>query len=174
MVLLHYFDDFLTISRPGSTECYRNLQIMVQVCQLLNILLAIEKIVRMEACLLEDKFVRLRSVLAEWLDKRKATKWQILSLVGILRHAAKVVCPGRIFVCHIMYSVTAQVTELDHFTRLNNGFRSDSLWWHLFADWNGCSYPQFTIQTDASGTWDYKVFSNVLLFDKTAFCIITE
>ena len=182
-VLLHYLDDFLTIGRPGSSECYRNLQIMIQVCQLLNVPLAIEKIdgpatvleflgtlldtVRMEARLPDDKLIRLRSAVAEWLDKRKATKQQILSLVGILQHAAKVVRPGRIFVRR-MYSFAAQVSELDHFTRLNNGFRSDLCWWHLFAnDWNGCSFlrvvceephPQFTIQTDASGSWGCGAF----------------
>ena len=70
---------------------------------------------------------------------------QILSLVGILQHAAKVVRPGRVFVRR-MYSVTAKVKEMDHFT--------------FASEWNGCSFlkvvegnqhPQFTIQTDASG-----------------------
>lgn len=183
--VLHYLDDFLTIGRPGSTECYRNLQIMIQVCQLLNVPLAIEKIdgpstvldflgilldtVRMEARLPEDKLTRLRAAVTEWLDKRKATKRQVLSLVGVLQYATKVVRPGpgRIFVRR-MYSVVAQVSEMDYFTRLNSGFRSDLFWWHLFAnDWNGCSFlkivagephPQATIQTDASGAWGCGAF----------------
>ena len=104
-----------------------------------------------------------------WLDKRKATKCQILSLVGLLQHAAKVVRAGRIFVRR-MYSVAAQVKELDHFTRLNKGFRSDLYWWHTFVgDWNGRGFlqaaqgeqkPTIIIQTDASGAWSCGAFHN--------------
>ena len=109
--ILHYLDDFLTIGRPGSIECILT---MIQVCQLLNVPLATEKVegpateleflgiildtVRMEARLPEDKLSRLRMMVRDWLDKHKATKRQILSLVGVLQHAAKVVRPGRVFV----------------------------------------------------------------------------
>ena len=175
--LLHYLDDFLTIGRPLTSECHHNLTIMKQVCQLLKVPLAIEKVegpstcleflgilldtVRMETRLPDDKLARLKAEVVSWLDKRKATKRQVLSLVGLLQHAAKVVRAGRIFVRR-MYSVAAQVKELDHFTRLNKGFRSDLFWWHTFVrEWNGCSFlkgvagaplPQIAIQTDASGT----------------------
>ena len=50
--------------------------------------------------------------------------------MGILQHAAKVVRPGRIFVRQ-MYSVAAQVSELDHFTRLNREYAFRGV------DWNG-------------------------------------
>ena len=154
--LLHYLDDFLTIGRPLTSECLNNLTRMKQVCQLLNVPLAIEKVegpstcldflgilldtVRMEARLPDDKMSRLKAEVISWLDKCKATKRQILSLVGLLQHAAKVVRAGRIFVRRI-YSVAAQVKELDYFTRLNKGFRSDLFWWHTFvSEWNGCSF----------------------------------
>ena len=61
-----------------------------------------------------------------------------------------------------MYSVALRVRELDYFTRLNQGFRSDLYWWHIFLqDWNGVSLlqqagtvqPHMTLHTDASGTW---------------------
>lgn len=58
---------------------------MIQVCQLLNVPLAIEKVegpstlleflgilldtVRMEACLPEDKLARLRAMVSDWLEK---------------------------------------------------------------------------------------------------------
>ena len=94
-----------------------------------------------------------------WQDKRSATKRQILSLVGLLQHAAKVVRPGRTFVGR-MYSVAAKVEDLDFYTRLNKDFRSDLYWWYTFiTKWNGTSFispvstPQATIQTDASGSW---------------------
>ena len=121
----------------------------------------------MEARLPEDKLSRLRTMVRDWLDKHNATKCQILSQVGVLQHAAKVVRPGRVFVRR-MYSVAAKVKEMDHFTCLNRAFRSDLFWWHTFAsEWNGCSFlkvvegnqhPQFTIQTDASGGWGCGAF----------------
>ena len=176
--LLHYLDDFLTMGNPHSSECHHNLMTMKQVCQLLRVPLATEKVegpstcleflgilldtIWMEARLLEDKLSRLQTTVVSWLDKHKATKRQILSLVGLLQHAAKVVRAGCIFVRR-MYSVATQVRELDHFTRLNKGFRSDLYWWHTFvSDWNGCGFlqavageqkPQIVIQTDSMGLW---------------------
>ena len=101
------------------------------------------------------------------MGKRRATKRQILSLVGLLQHATKVVRPGRSFVSR-MYATAARVKELDFYTRLNREFRSDLAWWHTFmASWNGLSLfrrvphlslPDFCIQTDASGTWGCGAF----------------
>ena len=113
--------------------------------------------VRMEARLPDDKLQRIRQAIRSWLDKRSAT---VLSLVGLLQHAAKVVRPGRTFVRQ-MYSVAAKVKELDHFTRLNKEFRSDLYWWYTFInEWNGISFimPQTIIQTDASASWSCGAF----------------
>lgn len=112
--LLHYLDDFLTMGPPDSLECLRNLRILIEVCHLLGIPLALEKVlgpatlldflgiildtVRMEARLPSDKLRRIQATIQEWLGRRNATKREILSLVGILQHAAKVVRPGRTFV----------------------------------------------------------------------------
>jgi len=77
------------------------------------------------------------------------------SLVGLLQHATKVVKPGRTFVSR-MYATAAKVKRLSFYTRLNKGFCSDLLWWHMFIKrWNGVSFfhsatlnPLY-IQTDA-------------------------
>ena len=42
--VMHYLDDFLTMGRPETPECRCNLDILIQVCQLLNIPLAIHKV----------------------------------------------------------------------------------------------------------------------------------
>lgn len=183
--LLHYLDDFLTMGAPGSDECQHNLHILIQVCQLLGIPLALEKVVgpitvldflgilldtiRMEARLPDEKLARIRSMVKEWLGKSNATKREILSLVGLLQHATKVVRPGRIFVRR-MYSVAARVREMDFYTRLNKDFRSDLHWWDTFLNaWNGVSLlrvasknptPQAVIQTDASGSWGCGAYFN--------------
>jgi hypothetical protein len=88
----------------------------------------------MEARLPEEKLKRVQSLVKDWLYKKYATKRQILSLVGLLQHAAKLVRPGRTFVSR-MYATAAKVKELDFFTRLNGGFRSDLFWWHFFLEW---------------------------------------
>ena len=117
---------------------------------------------RMEACLPEEKLARIRHQLEVWQGKKKATKRQILSLVGLLQHATKVVRPGRTFVSR-MYNAAAKLQELSHYTWLNKDFRSDLWWWHIFvSQWNGLSLFRHTshsgtadrhIQTDASGSW---------------------
>lgn len=178
--LLHYLDDFLTMGQPGTTVCQRNLHLLIEICNILGIPIAIEKIdgpttvldflgilldtEQMEARLPQDKFERIQATIREWLGKKKATKREVLSLVGILQHAAKVVRPGRTFV-NRMYSTAAKVQELDYFTRLNKEFQSDLYWWHVFLGlWNGVSFLQprntadVKIQTDASGSWGCAAF----------------
>ena len=171
--ILHYLDDFQMVGPPGSADCERNVQLIKEVCHLLGIPLALEKVdgpttsldflgitldnARMEARLPVEKLQRVRAAVQEW---KSATKREILSLVGLLQHATKVVRAGRTFLSR-MYSAAARVPELDYYTRLNKDFRSDLAWWHTFlADWNGVSFfqvantpprPSLTIQTDASG-----------------------
>ena len=182
--VIHYLDDFLTIGPPGSHECSFNLNTIVRVCNALGIPLALEKVAgpttsleflgivldtqKMEARLPADKFSRVQQAVAQWLDRENATKREILSLVGQLQHAAKVVRPGRTFVAR-MYATAAKVSQLDFYTRLNKEFRSDLWWWHIFLQyWNGNSflhlaaqnYWQISIQTDASGAWGCGAFFN--------------
>ena len=82
----------------------------------------------MEVRLPADKLTRIKGLLTTWLDKKKVTKCKILSLVGLLQHAAKVVRCGRSFVSR-MYATAARIQELEHFTRLNSDFHSDLWWW---------------------------------------------
>ena len=114
--------------------------------------------VQMEIRLPDDKLARIRQCIDQWLPKKNATKRDILSLVGLLQHATKVVRCSRTFVSH-MYSTAAKISKLDFYTRL---YRSDLWWWHTFlALWNGLSLlrstllhsnPHHHIQTDASGS----------------------
>ena len=181
--LLHYLDDFLTLGPPDSDVCHHNLTTLKHLCHTLGVPLALEKVEgpatslpflgiildseRMEVRLPADKLDRIKGLLTTWLDKKKATKREILSLVGLLQHAAKVVRCGRSFVSR-MYATAARVQELEYFTRLNSDFRSDLWWWHTFlVEWNGISLLRysssptkhdFCIQTDASGSWGCAAF----------------
>ena len=80
--------------------------------------------IRMEACLPPEKLDRVRQTVALWLTKKKATKRAILSLVGTLQHAAKIVRPGRTFLRR-MYTTAFKVRELHYYATLGKEFRSD-------------------------------------------------
>ena len=182
---IHYLDDFLTMGPAGSSVCQQNLDIFIQTCNELGIPLAEEKLEgpstsltflgvvidtsKSEIRLPEEKLHRIRQEIASWLGRNKATKREILSLVGLLQHATKVIRPGRSFVSR-MYATAARVKELDYYTRLGREFKSDLAWWHTFlVSWNGLSLQRsvsrstpadFVIQTDASGTWGCGAFFN--------------
>ena len=181
--LLHYLDDYLTMGPPHSYTCQQNLDTIKQICDILGVPLALENVegpttclsflgitldtTAMEARLPPEKLQRLRLLVTEWTKKSKATKRSILSLVGQLQHAAKVVRQGRTFVSRI-YKTAAKVKKLDFYTRLNHEFQSDLRWWDTFLyQWNGLSLlrwstgqqrPDITIQTDASGSWGCGAF----------------
>ena len=116
----------------------------------------------MEARLPDDKLARIKQMTTLWLTQKNATNWEMLSLIGLLQHATKVVKCGRTIVSR-MYATASKVKEMDFYTRLNKDFRSNLCWWHIFVEtWNGLSLllcvswpmiPDIYIQTDASGSW---------------------
>ena len=176
--LIHYLDDYLTMGPPQSQVCQRNVDIFTSLCKDLGVPLATDKLegpttslsflgiildtCRMEIRLPTDKLSRMQGMLKAWLSRKKATKRDILSLVGTLQHATKVVRPGKTFVSR-MYLTAAKLKKMHFITRLNKAFRSDLFWWHIFLQsWNGFSIlrhpillrsPDFIAQTDASGVW---------------------
>ena len=141
--LLHYLDDFLLMAPPQSSQCQDNLLIVQHICSLLGIPLALEKVEgptdsltflgitldtkRMEAHLPAEKLNRIRTSVKNLASKKKATKRERLSLVGLLQLATKVIKSGHTFVSR-MYATIAKVKQLSFYTRLNRGFRSDLQW----------------------------------------------
>ena len=176
--IIHYLDDFLLLGPPKSVMCQHSLDSIQRICKDLGVPLALEKVegppttlpfleivldtIKMETWLPKDKLQRMRILVREWLTKKKATKREILSLVGLLQHATKVVRCGRPFLSRI-YATAAKLKELHYYTRLNKGFHSDLHWWNTFlVEWNGLNLlrnitatpsPDYHIQTDASGSW---------------------
>ena len=67
----------------------------------------------METKLPHNRLQRMCNVISTWLKKKKATNRDILSLVGLLQHATKVVQCGRPFLSR-MYATAAKVTQLDY------------------------------------------------------------
>ena len=179
---LHYLDDYLLFGDPESQECAEALKLAVKLCEYLGVPIAKRKLegpvtvlvflgilldtVAFEIRLPQDKLVRLQALIRSWRTKKSCTKRELLSLIGHLQHACRVVPPGRSFLRR-MIELSTKVKELHHHIRLNVGFCSDLQWWDLFlAEWNGMrmmacksvTNPDATVISDASGHWGCGAF----------------
>ena len=183
VTVIHYLDDYLICGPRNSGVCASSLQTTLQVCDQLGVKVSQKKLEgpttkltflgilldteRLELRLPEEKLLRLRRSIEGWRSRTTCTKRELLSLLGHLHHAGKVVRPGRSFVRRII-DLSKVVTCLHHHIRLNAGFRSDMEWWSLFlADWNGIGMlaegeaPGSTgiVTSDASGNWGCGAFT---------------
>ena len=184
----HYLDDFIFFGRPGTKQCADALTTAITLCNKLGVPLALDKLLgpstvlpflgieldtdTMELRLPADKLHSLQSLIKSWQGKKSCTKRGLLSLIGHLQHAAKVVKPGRTFVRR-MIDLATTAKELHHHIRLNRGFQSDLLWWATFLqEWNGVGMlptithlpPNQSITSDASGTWGCAAFWDTCWF----------
>lgn len=175
---------FLNDGTPSSLTYQHNLDTIIQICNYLGVPLGLEEVedpstalpflgivldtIKMEARLPEEKLSKLREEVSQWISCTEAKKWEILSLVGSLQHAMKVICCGRVFVC-CMYATATKLKEMHFHTRLNVEFCSDFCWWHTFLAnckfsllcWNGSNWIlDHLIQTDASGAWGCGMTNN--------------
>ncbi len=173
--VFHYVDDFITMG-ADLAECTRNNAVMHETCDKLGLppepaknegpatcitFLGIDiDTVAMELRLPEDKLIRLTSDLAGWRGRKACRKPDLLSLIGTLSHACKVIRAGRTFMRRLIeLSTTAKKPE--HFVRLSREARSDIEWWWQFSTgWNGvkllrglAEVPSITLESDASGWW---------------------
>ena len=151
---LHYLDDFLLLGPPSSVECAQSLSTTLSLCEELGFPVAPEKtegpttvltflgIELDTSCqvlrLPYDKWERLLAVIQQWLSQSacpaprgSGKKRDLLSLLGLLSHAAVVVRPGRAFL-HSLFDAAAVARELDHWVHLNKAARADLSWWHTF------------------------------------------
>ena len=108
--LIHYLDDFFTAGEAGSPQCAANIEVIKKVFHQLGVPLAEEKLegptteitylgieihsVRQEICLQAEKCNELLCLLDGWTGKKESTKRELLSLIGKLAFASKVVCSG--------------------------------------------------------------------------------
>ena len=162
---LHYLDDFLVLGPPGQQTCQDALGTTLRLCAELGFPVAAEKTegtatvltflgieldtVKQEVRLPQDKLSQLSLNLAVWMKRADSQsprgsckKRELLSLIGHLSHAAKVVKPGRAFLRSLI-DASSSVRGLSHWVHLNKGARADIAWWHTFLrSWNGTSMMQ--------------------------------
>ena len=151
--LLHYLDDFLLVGLSGQDTCQEAMLRMLMVCDLLGIPVSSENLVgptttqtflgivldtsAQQLGLPPDKLEELTGLTRSWLSRHKATKRELLSLIGKLSFAAKVVPAGRLFLRHLM-DLSPPVRKLHHHVGLNAEARADITWWDSFLpSWNG-------------------------------------
>ena len=98
-------------------------------------------------------------MLALWSDKKLCTRRELELFIGVLQHGCKVIQPGKSFLRHAI-SLLRVAKKRHYHIRLNKEFRSDLMWWKVFAKhWNGASLlitsdgREYTLTSDASGAW---------------------
>lgn len=175
---LHFLDDYLTMGKGGTGECARNLYLMKGTCNgngtplkerkimgpdtILEFLGIILDTIKWEMRLSEERMEVLKALIQKWYMRKACTKRELLSLIGKLGHACKIVRPGRIFLRR-MIETAARAKQLEHWVRLDEQFRSDLAWWKEFLQiWNGKGFmqvvgsgvkPEVVFASDASGAW---------------------
>ena len=153
--IMHLLDDFLTIDPPlfpakntmsKLTELFQALNIPIAQhktlgpTQCLEFLGIILDTLKMEARLPADKIQRICDILQSFLDVKSCTKRQILSLLGHLQFACRVIHPGRSFVSYLI-SLSTSVHELHHHVKLTEECRLDiDMWFKFLSNWNGVSF----------------------------------
>ena len=144
---IHYLDDYLLFGDPDTQECVEALRVMLSLCEQLGVPVSVPKIegpatvltflgieldtVSCELRLPTEKLIRLKAMLGGWSNKTSCTKRELLSLIGQLQHACKVVHPGRTFLRR-MIDLSTVAKQLHHHIRLAAAFRSDLQWWLTF------------------------------------------
>lgn len=155
--LIHYLDDYFMCSED-SDLLDQWMQAFIAIFAWLGVPISHEKTVHPCTCLIflgieidsvaqcirlpKDKFDALMLSLNRWASKKKCTKKDLLSLIGSLSFAAKVVKPGRIFLRRLI-DLSKTVTQLHYHIDLNKEARLDIAWWLDFLPfWNGISMFQ--------------------------------
>ena len=173
----HYLDDFIILGPTCDSRCKRGLDVVLELCERLGVPLAMEKLEGPTTCLTflgievdteamelrlpEMKLKSLTSTVKEWYGRKSCTKRELLSFIGLLSHACKVVRPGRRFLRRLI-NLSTGTRSLNRCIRLNGECRSDIGWWYTFLpQWNGISmlwdgqkeHPDHQAWSDASGSW---------------------
>ena len=179
----NYLDDYFIAGPAESKRCQENLDECISVFDKLGIPLAPEKVVsprtvlpylgiiidtdKMELRLPDEKLSELTTLLQSFKVSKKITKRELLSLIGKLAFASKIVPSGRTFLRRLI-DLSTSVTKLSHRITLNNDAREDIKWWLTFLPlWNGKQKildphvtlaPDIQLYTDASGQSGFGIY----------------
>ena len=171
--IIHYLDDFFTAGPSDSQECEHNMIAMNALCTTIGAPTKPEKeegpsttltflgilldSATMTASITAERKTELHQAIRELGGRRTCTKRELLSLIGKLAFACKVVPPGRIFLRRLIdLSTTAR--HLHHHVTLNRAARADLAWWqHFLPTWPGTS---LFLQSDWTPAPDMELFTD--------------
>ena len=89
---------------------------------------------------LSDKLDKCRSLISEFLRRKKVTLKEVQSLTGLLNFACSVVRPGRAFLRRLI-DRTVGIRSPEHRIRLNKEVKQDlKLWLSFLCHFNGRSF----------------------------------
>ena len=150
--VVHYLDDFF-VCGENFQRCSASMNKIKHLFELIGVPLALDKVLGPSTTLTywgieidsvarcirlpPAKLMDLQTILLNWSTKEKCTKRELLSLIGSLSFACKVVKPGRIFLRRLI-DLSTSVSRLNHHIRINSEARKDIMWWKEFIyQWNG-------------------------------------
>ncbi len=177
--ILHLLDDFLTVDGP-SHEGHRTMALLSLIFNKLHIPIAPHKTVgpvtkleylgiildsdKMEVRLPQEKILRILCLLNTFRSRKKCTQRDLLSLLGHLNFATRVILPGRPFIAYLL-TLAYSVKRLTHKVNLTQDCRAELNMWSAFLlEWNGVSVfheyrltssPDYELYTDASSSKGY-------------------
>ena len=133
--------------------------------------------VKMEMRISIERMNDILTELRQWVFRKRATKRQLLSLIGKLMFVCRVVKPGRIFVQRLI-NLSKSVSCLHHKVRITSDAIMDIQWWLQFLpSWNRKSVFYNVHWIDSDVLHLYTDASNVALaayFDGHWFVIPFE
>ena len=173
--VVRYVDDFIVLA-PTAQECQQHLDLMLHTCLAAGFSVQPSKVttpavtteflgividsVHEQLRISPERLQEITTEVAAWLGVKKATKRRLLSLIGKLAFAAKVIRSGRAFLGRLI-GAAKQANSLHHHVKLTEEARADLHWWHqcvashngiLYCNpvWDQCAVSH--IYTDASNT----------------------
>ena len=145
---MHYLDDYFTVGPAHSSVCAHNVKTILHVASQVGIPLATGLVFLgilidtnpMETSLPDDKLHELISKLQSWSTRNNCLKRELLSLIGKLNFACRIIPAGCIFLhCFIDLSTSARLPH--HHVTMNREARRDIAWWLRFLpSWNGRAF----------------------------------
>nr|XP_040033418.1 uncharacterized protein LOC120819784 [Gasterosteus aculeatus aculeatus] len=153
--VLHLLDDFLVIDSPrdGSgcslrrvEQCFRSLGVPLSEGKTMGPATRLEFLgitldtTDMKASLPMAKLQRIREFTKLCRDTGTISKQQLLSLLGHLNVAMRVIPQGRSFISRLL-DLASSVSRLHELVTLDHGCRSDLRFWSRLLDhWNGVTF----------------------------------
>ena len=136
--VLHYLDDFFVTAPKTSHLCSTYVDSIKHIFSHLGVPIADDKLQGpttritylgieidsndMVTRLPKEKLIDLKACLTLWVSKRRCTKRQLLSIIGKLSFAAKVVKPGRLFLRRLI-DLAKTVHQLHYFISIDSEAR---------------------------------------------------